>query len=512
MEDTSARWAPYVAERQVGAMIEFELIDVDAAKVASAAASVEGVAFTDIAQTHDEITQNSLKIATLEDNLWCLDGSWQLPKKNGINGETGWWSEKVSGVWGSFSNSIWSSDGPLLTFTFSEPQSSDGFTIVFDTKANEVAAAFKIKTYSADGTLINTASVSGNSETIVIVDCPSLNYSKMTVEFTRTAKPYRRVRVTEVVFGYLQQFDKSKIVNMQVDFEGSMAMSNLASGKIAVTIDNSDKAYNVLNPEGVYKFLQDGQGINAAYSINGESVSMGRFYFDNATANDDALTATIVGYDKVYQLDQALCSISGSGSWTVAEAVAAVIADSGVELAIDIPSEIGQRTVGKAIPANSTHREVLRLIAQAGMTHIFINRLDVLTAKDYDISAAVDVLDGTNMTTWGEAKDTGRINTVTVTVSEDVVYTATNKTADEPLKVLAVTNPLATSQEVAEWILEMAGYRYEYSLKSMGNPAGDVGDCIEVANVYESREKAIAIRESYSYNGALRANIKAYGR
>lgn len=503
MEDTSARWAPYVAERQVGAMIEFELIDVDAAVTVIASAENEAAEVSKIKQLTNKNTQNTLKLADLEPDLWALDGSFSLPRINGDNGEIGWWSKGLSDEDGNIDIT--------LSFSFGSVQSSRGFTVIFDTKAGCVGSDFTFLVYK-DSTLLKTKVVNGNRQAVCVVDCAVENYNKLVINFTKTAEAYRRIRVCEVVFGFLQQFDQTKIVSMQIDFEGSLAMSNLPSGKIAVTIDNSDKAYNVLNPEGVYKFLQDGQGINVAYSINGESVSMGRFYFDNATANDDALTATIVGYDKVYQLDQALCSISGSGNWTVDEAVAEVIADSGVELAIDIPSEIGQRTVGKAIPANTTHREVLRLIAQAAMTHIFINRLDVLTAKDYNVDAAVDVLDGTNMTTWGEAKDTGRINTVTVTVDENIVYTATNKTADEPLKVLAVTNPLATSQEVANWILEMAGYRYEYSLKSMGNPAGDVGDCIEVANVYGSKEKAIAIRESYSYNGALRANIRAYGR
>lgn len=511
MQSTSTAWQPYADTITPDANIQFELIDVDAAEVATAAASADGVAFTDIAQTHDEITQNSLKIATLEQNIWCLDGSWQLPKQSGENGETGWWSEVVSGVNGTFN------DNPLLTFTFSEPQSSDGFTIVFDTKAHEVAAAFTIKTYNADNTLINTASVSGNSETIVIVDCPSLNYSKMTVNFTKTAKPYRRVRVTEVVFGYLQQFSKNKIVSFKLAWETALYMQNLPSGKLSVTIDNSDKAYNVLNPQGIYKFLQAGQGINTMLALNGETMNMGRYFFTGATANDDALTATITGYDLFYRLDQSTCTIGATGSWSVAEAVAAVIADSGEDITTDIPSEIGARNIRKCIPSDTSHREALRLIAQAGMTHIFIDRLNRLAMRDIAFAESVDSLNADNMTTWGNAKDTGLINKVTIEAADEyagsdpLIYTATNQQPGEPVQVLEIENPLVNSQAVAEWILAMVGKRNQYTITSMSNPARDITDCISIESVYGTHDLALMTKREINFSGSMLDNITAYG-
>lgn len=318
MQATSSVWNPYADEITPNATVQFELIDVDAAEVASAAANVAGLSFTDITQTHDEITQNSLKLATLAPDQWKLDGTWILPRKEKTNGETGWWSSAQSNAAGNFTVN------PTLTYTFNTPQSSDGFTIVFDTKAEEVAADFTVNTYDTSGTLIAGAAVSGNTDVIRIVECPSLNYSKVKVAFSRTAKPYRRVRVTEVVFGYLQQFTKDKIVNMKITWESALYMQNLATSKLSVTIDNSDKAYNVLNPEGIYKFLQQGQGINTMLALDGESINMGRYYFESATANDDALTATITAYDLLYRLDQGKCNIGATGTWTAAQAVAAV--------------------------------------------------------------------------------------------------------------------------------------------------------------------------------------------
>lgn len=510
MQPTSAIWNPYADKIMHDAAIQFELIDVDAAEVASASANVAGVEFTDIAQTHDEITQNSLKLATLEPEQWRLDGTWVLPSRERTNGETGWWSSNYSDENGNFTNA------PILTFTFATPQSSDGFTLVFDTKAKEYAKSFTIKTYNAAGEVLSQTAITDNTEIIRVVDLPSENYSKVEITFLQTNLPYRRVRVTEVVFGYLQQFTKDKIVNLKITWESALYMQNLATNKLSVTIDNSDKAYNVLNPEGIYKFLQTGQGINTMLALDGESINMGRYYFQNATANDDALTATITAYDLLYRLDQGKCTIGATGTWTVAQAVAAVIADSGEDIATDIPQAIGARIIRKCIPPDTTHREALRLIAQAAMTHMYIDRLDRLTAKDIDFGESVDELTADTMTTWGNAKDTGLINKVTVEAADEyagdsVIYMATNQQAGEPLQLLEINNPLANGQAAAEWILKLAGHRNQYTITSQGNPARDLADCVKIESVYGTHDKAAVIKQEINLSGSLLDSITAYG-
>ena len=96
MEQTTSSWQPYNAELYPDALVQFELIDVDAAQVADVQASIPPAAFSSLVQVHDEITQNSVKIATLEKDYWKLDGTFTLPSKNESNGECGYWSEDVS--------------------------------------------------------------------------------------------------------------------------------------------------------------------------------------------------------------------------------------------------------------------------------------------------------------------------------------------------------------------------------------------------------------------------------
>ena len=169
------------------------------------------------------------------------------------------------------------------------------------------------------------------------------------------------------------------------------------------------------------------------------------------------------------------------------------------------------------MPPETTHREALRLIAQAAMTIMYIDRLDRLTAKDINFAQSVDELTARNMTSWGNAKDTGLINKVTVEAADEysegapIIYTASNQQAGEPLQLLEINNPLANSQAVAEWILALAGKRNQYTITSQGNPARDLADCVSIESVYGTHDKAAVIKQEINLSGSLLDSITAYG-
>lgn len=502
MQGTSANYRPYVDEIRTDALIEFSLIDVDASKVASSSASAPAMSFTQVRQTHDDITQNSMKLATLDRNLWKLDGSFSLP--NHIdNLETGYFSSILSDDKRNIDLTI--------TFNFDEYQSSNGFTLIFDTKAEEVASDFTVETSTG-----GSYTITGNKRVQCVVPLQSKNYNWVSIHFTKTAKPYRRVRLTEFVFGQQQQFFGDRIKDLRVTYEAGLYMEKMPANKIQFTIDNSDRSYNILNPTGIFAYLQEGQGINASIYINGESVSMGRFYFDSASANDDALTATVTGYDLLWRLDKSECNIGTTGTWTVQQAVEAIVADSGVELTINIPTELGARVVGKNIPKDTSHREALRMVAQAGMLTLYFNRIGELKAKVYDWNNPVDALSPRNMRGWGEAKANAMVNNVVVRVRNEYAgteqeYIANDRIPGEPLQTLTVDIPLATSQAVADWVLACVKHRNIYNSPAQSNPARDIGDCISISNVYGYSDNTVIVKQDTVYDGSLLDTVVAYG-
>ncbi len=505
---------PYASTRWSDIRVKFQLADVDAAEDATVTATSEA-SISHLSQAHNKTDEMSGKLATLERNYFLLDGSFELPDEND-NGETGWWSNEIS-----------DEDGYLLVpqvleFNFTKEHSSIGFTVVFDDKANEFAEDFTIQVYGNSGLLYEN-NVAGNTLHTYIVETPVEGYKKVVITFTKTSKSFRRVRVCEVVFGVIQIFDKNNTKELNLLYEISLNAESFSSHELDITIDNSDKKYNMINPNGIYKYLQQGQGLNVQVGV-GDSpnsivkVNMGRFYYSYSNAEDDSITARITANDLAYTLIQTRCRIGTTGTWTVNEAVNAVIADCGLDITVSILPEIGSRIINKCIPYNLSHREAIRMIAQASKSTCYFNRNDTLVFAEVTVSeTSADVLNNDNMYTPAKVKDLGRINRIELIVNNqyaetETIYIASNKASGESERVKTFENPLAyDGQGVANWLLAIEQMRVKYELQERGNPAREISDTVKIYDAYNENRNAVITKEEYIYDGTLRANTEARG-
>lgn len=515
MQTVSAAYAPYPDKRWSDLRVSFRLVDVDAAADATATAS-EADGISQLTQTHDGIEGMSAKWATLETDGWPLDGTCKILPDDVTGYQTGWWSN-LSGADGSFATP------PTLTFDFTADQSSIGFTVIFDDKANWYPKEVTVNVYNASSVLLGTKTVQCTSAK-QIIDLPIENYRQVVLSFGDTQKPYQRVRVSEVIFGIVQYFDKANIPGGSLLYEISPTAENLPSNELIITIDNTDRKYNMINPGGLYAYLQQGQPLDAEIGVGEnrnslEYVSMGRFYYAQAQAKDSAMTAEIIAYDRFYQLDKSIYRAGVTGTWTVAEAVGAVIADSGISITTVIPSAIGAISVNKCIPQNTTHREALRLIAQAAMCTCYFNRDDELVFAEIAERTPVDTLDGDNLYDVAEISVAERVNTVELTVMDEyaeteTVYTASDLASGETAQVWAVDNSLvaaANGAAVAAWLLAMKQKRLTYELQERGNPAREIADTVTVYDAYGENRNAVITKKQFDYDGTLSADTRGWG-
>jgi hypothetical protein len=498
---------PYTKTRWCDIDVSFELADVTAADDANVSATSQAE-ISKIEQVCNGVRRKTHKLATLEKNYFLLDGSFELPDETD-NGEIGWWSNEISNA----DCEIYQS----LVFTFSQNHSSIGFSII-----NEFAKDFTIKVYNENNMIIAEDVVINNTKNMYISETPVENYRKVEIIFTKTTEPFRRVRVIEVMFGIIQVFDKNNTMNMNIIYEISPIAESIPSNEISIKIDNSDKKYNMINPKGVYKYLQQGQKIECQIGVGEhedsiELINMGRFYYTYSKADDDGLTATLIANDLFTTLENSICRIGETGTWTVNEAVAAVISDSGLDITTVIPSNIANIVINKCIPSDVTHREALRLISQAAMCTCYFNREDELVFTEIAESDVVDVLDNDNMFKVAKITDTGRINKIELIVKDEyadteLIYTASDKQDTEPEKVKTINNPLAYGgQEIANWLLRMEQKRIKYRLRERGNPAREICDTVKIYDAYNENRIAVITKEEYLYNGGLRANTEARG-
>ena len=498
MQQTSPSYNPYTDERYVGIGISFQLMDPDAAGDATASATYP----TAFSQPSQLITgaPSPGKIMTMEDNLVLLDGTW-IPAPDGMI--VPYWSTVLSGPDGTFATP------PSVTMELSSNASSVGFTLQFDDAAQVWPSSVQITAYSGTTQLAQqTFSVSSAQ---FVADMPVDGYDKVVFEFLQTPVPYRRIRLYEIIFGVVESFSPASVSTVTFEYGASLDCGAIPSRQLVFTFDNSDRAYNLFNPDGLYAYLQDGQQLQAYLTINGEKVNMGAFFYTDASAEDDALTAKITANDSVMQLENSTYDAGETGTWTFSEAVAAILGDAPV----NIPESLASTMVGKAIPVGTTRREALRLVSQAACCSCWVDRAGTYVFADLTQAAAspVDTLNEDNMYNMACIGVTPYYDSVVLTVRDEFSDTEPQEyTAGSGTNVKSYSNPCAVNgQTVADWLLAANQRRLIYTPKNRGNPAVEIGDTISIYNAYDEPGNAVVTKQTLTYNGGLSANTEAIG-
>lgn len=509
MQAASPAYNPYGDSVFSNMRVSFRLVDTTAYADASPSVSESEPGLTQMDQLHDLVDGMSAKWATFETQGWRADGSYSLIPDDLTSHQTGWWSN-LSGENGSFASP------PTLTFEFTADHSSIGFTVIFDDRAGRHPLSMTVYAYDAAETLIDAQTVVVTSARQV-VDMPVENYRKLVIEFGDTQLPYQRVRVAEVIFGIVQYFDRSNIRSGEMIYEISPTAEFLPSTELELVFDNNDGKYNMGNPEGVYEYLQQGQPMDTEIGVGPsaediEYVTMGRVFYSVSAAEDDSMTASIVAHDPFFTLDQSTCRIGTTGTWTLSEAAAAIAADSGLDIVINLPAELGSRIIKKSLPAVS-HREAFRLAAQAAKCTCFFNRANELQFVEFSPGSPAAEVNEDNMEKPAKPKDLGRINKIELIVKDEFagtesLYAASNILPGETARVKPISNPLAhDGEDVSAWLLSMYQNRITYDTIDPGNPALEVLDTITVTDNYGIDHDVVILRQHFMFDGTLSADM-----
>lgn len=510
MQSVPATYNPYRDVRRVELGFVFGVVAPDAAETAQASSSAQSPV-SQIDQTHDDIERASAKYGTLEHNLFVLDGSFELYPDDLSTVQTGWQSAGMSGADGTFESNPW------LEFAFDSNQDSFGFMLMFDDKLAGCYPAEVITTaYDAAGAVLGTMTTYPASWKHTI-EMPVQDYQCVRFEFVRTNVPYRRVRVCEVVFGIKYEYGADNTTSVSVKQSVSPWAESLPSAEVTATIDNSAQLYNMINPAGLYEYLQDGQYMEYFAVIDGDRIDMGRQYFTDASSEDGGLTAKITFNDWLYVLDDIEYNDGESGTWTLSEAVSAILAVADVKTTATFDDELGNTVIRKCVPQRTSCREALRLCAQAAMCTCRIDRQNHLRFSRPDIGTAMD--EWTRDVQRSDAQIVvGQLyNVVQLTRrdeyaedTEDEVFTAKNVAADDFERVKEVENPLANDGEaVAAWILGWVQRRVSYDVSYRGNPALFLLDTVQINDVYGVNGKAILTEHNFDYDGGLKSDATA---
>lgn len=411
MQPVSNSYKPYADARKSLIRVKFALVDVRAAGDTQPEPSEQNAA-AQTAQIIKEAEGMEKKWGTLEKNHFFLDGSFSFFPKDPEKHQVGWWSKQQSDKNGNLS------PYPTLTFRFTETHSSVGFTVIFDDLADQYCTDFTIQTYSANGNLLTKADVRNNTQANRAVVLKTDNYTKVVFTFRKTNQPLRFARVSQILFGIVERHDNSTIPSADLLYEISPIMESAPANEFIVSFLNSDRRYNLINPNGQYRYLQQGQPLDVELSAMPkdsppEYVNMGRFYFTSSKATDDSQTVQITAHSPFYAMDKTVYRRGRRGTTKVKDFITELFQDAGFPLTVQSLEGVGERLVRTECDIVS-HRKAVQLAAQAACCICVINRNNEVVLMPPQISTSVDTLTLDNQMQMPAIDVPERINTITL--------------------------------------------------------------------------------------------------
>lgn len=511
--------AVYASPRYIACRVTYAITDVTAyGDVASNTVSGEVSGISDHTQLVNRARTLTYNSATFEQDRFKLDGSFSFADDvTANNGEMGWVSDVLCGADGTFSSY------PTVTIQFNGTHSSGALTVTFDNVNGEYADSYDISAYDASNALITSVSVTGNTD---VIDEPLgqlYNYKKIVITIKKWCTGNRRARLLEMDFGIVKVYTADNMISMGLVEDLYLDSTNIPSAELKFTVDNSDRAFNILNPTGFYKYLQQRQTIiaEAGVDLGGgfmQYIPLGSFYLAEWVSDEGSLTATFTARNALDLMTGYSYENLAASSQSLTSLATTLFSTCGItKYSID-PSLDSIMTNG--LVKSASCRDVLQMIAIAGCVNIYVTRDDTIHLKSVSAGTAVDTISQDNayaepqivldkVVKQVDVRYFTDLNTSTVVSVTDSNVT----TGGDTFKVDNVTliDTSARASAVANWILNQKKYRAKYTNNWRGNPAHEMSDTVGIETSYGINLNAVVVHNELTYQGYLQAKTDARG-
>jgi len=298
VQSVSADWKENQQKTLVSeSFIEIQLGLTDPEAVESAVPVATDLApFAHLDQVVSRGVRNITPYATLERNLWVLDGSKRiLPTTNFVD---------TSYVGNMLSNSDCTfPSNPVVELTFPRVFNSylPGLIIIWDMAHGDYAVDFKITLYK-EGTKGSEKLITGNDTVRTVVNMDINEYDKIVFEILKWSSPRRRARIARIHLGLSITYEKGDLFGT---FTHSQEVDPLSAKmpkmSLKFSINNVDDSYNPYNQTGISKYLAERQEIQVRYGYRiGSGVEWipgGTFYLSGWDAPQNGLYANFEARD-----------------------------------------------------------------------------------------------------------------------------------------------------------------------------------------------------------------------
>jgi hypothetical protein len=209
----------------------------------------------------DETEHTVIPYATLEQNLWLLNGSRVTVPSDGNYGYSGFISKHLCNASGSFT------DNPLVRIRFEKPVPIlPGITITWSTVFDDFPTEFKVTPYSNEIAYTSKV-VADNSDIVSVVAFEMTNFNRIDIEIIKWVTPHRRARIERIFPGLFKSYMKSDLLKFTGTQSVDLLSASLPKYEVSFEIDNRDGSFNPLNPDGLSKYMMERQEISTRYGF-----------------------------------------------------------------------------------------------------------------------------------------------------------------------------------------------------------------------------------------------------
>ena len=221
----------------------------------SSVTSTDKLSICNIDAVTDLDKYNSGTVATLEENLWLLDGRFIVYQGTPIDGYV---SESVSDENGEFETN------PKMKVNLAHVSNIENFSVMLNPAVpSAYPKSIIVHCYNASDTEVATFTEriewEDTSGSHILETLPSVNFeintndiSYLEIEFVKTRFRHRRIRVSTIMFGKTIYLDQDAVLNVDFDDKTSYVCDTLPSRTFSFDVNNYDGFYNIDNPENGY--------------------------------------------------------------------------------------------------------------------------------------------------------------------------------------------------------------------------------------------------------------------
>lgn len=452
------------------------------------------------------------RYSTGEPNLTVLDGSCSIVPSSPPYGTTGFLSAEI------FDDS----SHPVIRLELpSENKSSiPGVSICWSTAFNEYATDFSVSAYLGAKKL-KTVTVNGNKSIRSDVEVELSGFDAVEVEVLKWCLPDRRVRVEQVKIGRYLVFDKTKILSYSHSSARDPISGQLSQESISFSLDNSDRTWDSVNPQGIYKYIYERQPVTVRYGMDvdgkTEWVSGGMFFLSEWSVPANSIEASFQARDAFLYLSST--KYTGRKYGTLYEmcydALELLEAD---EITFDISDELKDYSTDITSDESTYHNsDILQLAANAAGMALYQTRDGVIKInRVYGADTSNPVLDipVLNNYSWPEITFAQNMLNVVTTVG-NATYTypenPSGKGVSQTLSNVMLTKDiLAKSRNALTESYGVLSNRRKASLTYRASPTIDALDMVKIHHQFNYDAVLLATNVKYTFNGCFKGTVEGY--